>query len=85
VSTRARASLFVGLLTRLGLRRDPDLWTVRCRDERGRRAHLQVRLTAEGVTLVSSSPGPWPLTPLEVGRLREALRDALFASVRLVT
>lgn len=73
------AMSLIHLLARLGWQRDPDLWTVRCRDTRGRRAQLHVQLEEKGVTLTASSPGPWSLTPLEAGRLRGALRDALLS------
>jgi hypothetical protein len=78
-----RATSLIRLLARLGWQRDPDLWTVRCRDGRGRRARLLVHLTTDGVSLIPSSPGPWTLTPLEAGRLRGAVRDALLTFDRL--
>ena len=71
------------LLARLGWQRDPDLWTVPCRDQRGRRARLIVALTATGIALASTSPEGVELTPLEVGQLRGALRDALLTLDRL--
>ncbi|MGH3889925.1 MAG: hypothetical protein ACRDSZ_25730 [Pseudonocardiaceae bacterium] len=64
------------LLVRLGWQRDPDLWTVRCRDGHGRRARLRVRLTATGVSIEAPLPGPAQLTPWQAGQLRVALRDA---------
>jgi len=64
------------LLVRLGWQRDPDLWTVRCRDGHGRRARLRVRLTATGVSIEAPSPGPAQLDPWQAGQLRVALRDA---------
>lgn len=73
----------IRLLARLGWQRDPDLWTVRCRNHHGRRARLQVQLDEHGVTLTASSPGPWALTPMEAGRLRRALREALLDFDRL--
>ncbi|MFC5108374.1 hypothetical protein [Kibdelosporangium philippinense] len=78
-----RATPLIRLLARLGWQRDPNLWTVRCRDGRGRRARLHIRLTADGVTLTASSRGPWTLTPLEAGRLRGATRDAVLTFDRL--
>ena len=83
MDTDQRATSVIRLLARLGWQRDPDLWTVRCRDGRGRRARLLVQLTTNGVTLMPSSPGPWTLTPLEAGRLRGAVRDALLTFDRL--
>jgi len=65
------------LLVRLGWQRDPDLWTVRCRDGHGRRALLRVHLTATGVSITVPSPGPAQLTPRQAGHLRAALRDAV--------
>ena len=71
------------VLARLGWQRDPDLWTVPCRDQRGRRARLIVALSAMGISLASTSPEGVELTPLEVGQLRGALRDALLTLDRL--
>lgn len=65
------------LLARLGGERHTRLWTVRCRDERGRSASLQISLTRAGITIVPTAPGPWQLTPLESGRLRGVVRRAL--------
>jgi hypothetical protein len=73
------------LLARFNWQRDPDSWTVSCHDRNGRRARLRVQLAADGITLVSSSDGPWVLTPLEVGRLRAAARDAVLSLDRLST
>jgi hypothetical protein len=53
-------------------------WTVRCRDERGARAEIEVRLVDDTLVLCSESEGPWTLTPLQAGRLRGAVREALF-------
>lgn len=75
-SRQPRASL-LRLLIRLGWQRDPDLWTVRCRDQHGRRTRLIIALSTAGVTLTSTSSQSLELTVLEVGQLRAALRDAL--------
>lgn len=80
-----RATPLLRLLARLGWQRDADLWNVRCCDGRGRRARLCIHLTAAGVTLTPSSPGPWALTPLEAGHLRGAVRDALLSLDRLAS
>lgn len=80
-----RATPVIRLLARLGWQRDPDLWTVRCRDRHGRRARLHIRLTTDGVNLTASSPGPWALTPLEAGRLRGAVRGALLTFDQLAS
>ncbi|MGH3865062.1 MAG: hypothetical protein ACRDQ4_02805 [Pseudonocardiaceae bacterium] len=65
------------LLVRLGWQRDPDLWTVRCRDGNGRRARIHVHLAPIGISLAVPSPGPVQLTLWEAGQLRAALRDAI--------
>jgi hypothetical protein len=72
-----RRTPLLQLLIRLGWQRDPELWTVRCRDRYGRRAQLQVHLTEIGVGVTSSSPETVELTPTEAGRLRIALRDGV--------
>ncbi|MGH3438177.1 MAG: hypothetical protein ACRDRN_17135 [Sciscionella sp.] len=52
-------------------------WTVSCRDVAGRRKDLTV-LTSAGHVVVVAPPGELAvLEPLEVGRLRAALRDAV--------
>lgn len=73
----------IRLLARLGWQRDPHLWNVPCRDASGRRARLRVTLTEAGVSIESSAPGPWLLAPLEAGRLRGAIRDALISLTEL--
>lgn len=77
MSTHHRQTRLLRLLARLGWQRDPELWTIPCRDGHGHRCQLQVRLITKGVTLTASAPGPWALEPLRVGQLRAALRDAL--------
>ena len=67
----------IRLLARLGWQRDPDLWTVPCRDRHGRRARLLIQLSPSGITLTATTQGPLHLTALEVGRLRGATRDAI--------
>lgn len=74
-----RGSSVLRLLARLNWQRDPDSWTVRCHDGRGRRARLRVGLAPTGVMLSPSRAGSWVLTPLQVGRLRAAVRDAVLA------
>lgn len=74
-----RTTPLLRLLVRLGWQRDPDLWTVRCRDQYGRRAQVQVHLTARGIMIVTSSPDPLEFTPGEAGWLRAALRDGLLS------
>ncbi|MGH3930397.1 MAG: hypothetical protein ACRDTF_10525 [Pseudonocardiaceae bacterium] len=65
------------LASLLGSRRDQQVWTVRCRDERGRRARLLISLTENGIMITATTPEPWRLTLLEVDRLRGVLRDVL--------
>lgn len=77
-----RATPLLRLLARVGWQCDPDLWTVSCRDGHGWRAHLRIQPSAAGVTLASSSAGPWALTPLEAARLRAAVQDASLNSDR---
>ena len=76
MAARQRKMPLLCLLIRLGWQRDPDLWTVRCRDGHGRRARLRVRLTATGVSIEAPLPGPAQLDSWQVGQLRVALRDA---------
>ncbi len=76
MAARQRMMPLLCLLVRLGWQRDPELWTVRCRDGQGRRARLSVHLTATGVSIEAPSPGPARLTLWEAGQLRVALRDA---------
>lgn len=83
VARHQRSTPLIRLLIRLGWQRDPELWTVRCRDQHSQRARVFVSLSAAGVALASTSPGPLELTPLEVGQLRGALRDALLTLDRL--
>lgn len=52
-------------------------WSVGCRDIGGRRRDMTV-LAQSGQVVLVSPPGELAvLTPLEVGRLRAALRDAV--------
>lgn len=79
MNARRRTLPLIRLLARLGWQRDPDGWTVPCRDGHGHRARLRIGLTETGVVITSSTPGPWRLTPLQVGRLRAGLRDAVIS------
>ncbi len=83
MAKHVRGTSVLRLLARMNWQRDPDSWTVRCRDARGRRARLRVRLASTGISLALPSTGPWVLSPLEAGRLRGAVRDALLAFDRL--
>lgn len=73
----------LALLRRLGWQRDPDSWTVRCREDGSRRAVLRVGVSQAGVTIAGRASGTWDLDPLEAGRLRAALRDALLTYDRI--
>jgi hypothetical protein len=73
---RHRRVPLLSILGRLGWARDPDAWTTACRDGRGRRSTVVVRLGYGFVTMEGPSLGLVYLTPLQVGRLRGALRDA---------
>lgn len=52
-------------------------WTIACRDMAGRRKNVTV-FVSEGKVVLIAPPGEAAvLAPLEVGRLRAALRDAV--------
>ncbi len=78
-----RTTPLLRLLGRLGWQRDPNLWTVHCRDGHGRRARILVHLSAAGICLTVPSPGPLQLGALQAGQLRAALRDAFLSVERL--
>lgn len=67
------------LLARFGWTGEPDAWRIRCRDGDGRRAVLRVGLGETGVVLRLGAANPLTVDPLGVGRLRNALREAVFA------
>lgn len=76
--SRHRRNLgLLAILVRLGWQRDPTLWTVPCLDGHGRPARLSVRLGKGWVTVDSPAVGPFYLRPLQVGRLRAALREVI--------
>lgn len=53
-------------------------WLVSCRDVAGRRRDMTI-MASDGRVVVVAPPGELAvLAPLEVGRLRAALRDAVF-------
>jgi hypothetical protein len=57
-----------------------DEWSVGCRDLAGRRRDLTVFVGTDDKIVVVAPPGEAAvLGPLEVGRLRAALRDAVVA------
>ncbi len=78
-----RTTPLLRLLGRLGWQRDPDLWTVHCRDGHGRRARILVHLSAAGVCLTVPDHSPLQLSLLQAGRLWIALRDAFLSLERL--
>lgn len=79
-----RSLPLIRLLARLGWQRDPDGWTVPCRDVDGRRARLLIRLSPTGITITPTAPGPLCLTALQVGRLRIAAHDAIHTGGLLI-
>ncbi|MGH3872974.1 MAG: hypothetical protein ACRDSR_15955 [Pseudonocardiaceae bacterium] len=83
MAQRHRTTPLLRLLSRLGWQRDPDLWTVHCRDGHGRRARILVHLSATGVCITVPEQGPLQLSGLQAGRLRAALRDAFLSFERL--
>lgn len=55
-------------------------WSIACRDLAGRRKSVTVLVT-EGKVVLMAPPGEAAvLSPLEVGRLRAALRDAIVSA-----
>lgn len=54
-----------------------DEWTVPCRDLAGRKRHLTVLVSGERVVLIAPPGEAAVLAPLDVGRLRAVLRDAV--------
>lgn len=54
-----------------------DEWTVSCRDLAGRKRELTVFVSGERVVVVAPPGETAVLAPLDVGRLRAALRDAV--------
>ncbi|QFU87334.1 hypothetical protein YIM_10645 [Amycolatopsis sp. YIM 10] len=54
-----------------------DEWSVSCRDLAGRKRDLTVFVSSDKVVLVAPPGEAAVLAPLDVGRLRAALRDAV--------
>lgn len=55
-------------------------WTISCRDLAGRRRTVTV-MAGEGKVILTAPPGETAvLAPLDVGRLRAALRDAIVSA-----
>jgi hypothetical protein len=82
VAKRHRTTPLLRLLSRLGWQRDPDLWTVHCRDGHGYRARILAHLNAAGVCLTVPDHGPLQLSTWQASQLRVALRDAFLSSRR---
>jgi hypothetical protein len=56
-------------------------WAISCRDLAGRRRDVTVFVSSDDKVVVVAPPGEAAvLGPLEVGRLRAALRDAVVAT-----
>jgi hypothetical protein len=66
------------LLARLGWQREPEGWTVPCRDHEGHRARLLIRLAPSEIIITPSAPGPLRLTVPQAGRLRGVTRSAIY-------
>lgn len=54
-----------------------DEWAIACRDLAGRRREMTVFVSNDRVVLVAPPGEAAVLAPLDVGRLRAALRDAV--------
>jgi hypothetical protein len=54
-----------------------DEWSIACRDLAGRRRDVTVFVSSDKVVLVVPPGEAAVLSPLDVGRLRAALRDAV--------
>ncbi|ASR39125.1 hypothetical protein BAY61_09295 [Prauserella marina] len=54
-----------------------DEWAISCRDLAGRRRELTVFVSSDRVVLIAPPGEAAVLAPLDVGRLRAALRDAV--------
>ncbi|WP_020666646.1 hypothetical protein [Amycolatopsis nigrescens] len=54
-----------------------DEWSISCRDLAGRRRDLTVFVSSDRVVIVAPPGEAAVLAPLDVGRLRAALRDAV--------
>jgi hypothetical protein len=59
-----------------------DEWSISCRDLAGRRRDVTVFVSSDKVVLVVPPGEAAVLGPLDVGRLRAALRDAVVVVAR---
>lgn len=55
-------------------------WTIACRDLAGRRRTVTVQVSEGKVVLIAPPGEAAVLSPLDVGRLRAALRDAIVSA-----
>ncbi|MCC8245050.1 hypothetical protein [Saccharothrix luteola] len=83
MSRHRQGRAVLSLLIRMGWQHDPASWTVRCKDRNGRRARLAIHVATTGISIDGIHTDQLVLTPLQVGRLRAALRQALLAYDRL--
>lgn len=74
-----RRSPLANLLAHFGRTASSMSWRVPCRDQSGRRTTVRIDLGDAGVLLHVTSSGPLEFKPLDLGRLRNALRDAVVA------
>ncbi len=72
----------LALLVRAGWRPQRRAWTVPCRDRDGRRVYAEVLIAERGPALAIGS-GIAVLNPLDAGRLRAALKEAIDLYARL--
>lgn len=79
VGRHRRGSPLLRVVSRVWLWRDARLWTVHGRDQRGRSISVQVGLAEFGVTLTPSRSGQIELAPLQAGKLRNAIKNAVIA------
>lgn len=77
MASHRRTMPLLHLLVRLRWQRERDLWTVRYRDEYGRRARIFLHLSPTGISITVPALGAVHLTPWQAGQLRLALRDAV--------
>ncbi|MBE8523067.1 hypothetical protein ILP97_37190 [Amycolatopsis sp. H6(2020)] len=72
----------LAVLVRAGWKPRRSAWTVPCRDRDGRRVYAEVLIAEHGPALAIGS-GIAVLNPMDAGRLRSALREAIDLYARL--
>jgi len=77
---RRRRQTTLSMLARSPLAPGAAGWTTRCRAGDGRPSTVVVRVLADVVTLEGPDFGLVYLSPLELGRLRSVLRDAIIGT-----